>query len=1249
MKQNDVDFTPEQQKVIDLRGKNILVSAAAGSGKTAVLVERIIQLITDRDAPVDIDTLLVVTFTRAAAAQMKDKINEALFKYLEKDPENGLLQRQAALIHNAHIMTIDAFCQYVLNNSVTEAGADPGLRIADDGENKLIESDVMDRLIEELYSEGDEEFLYLADHMVAGADDKVIAEAIAELYKRASSGPWPKDWLKKHASDYDCPDDRLPAPVENWFSGKIKELITRAYEAYEKANVLAEEGCLHEKNIAIIKYEFNITSEIIRIANAGESLDHAKLSSYARGMNFDRFSASKGENEDPEIRAAAKALRDEGKACMVSLTDNYLGADYESYVGHVKNTARLMRALASMTIRYIEELEQAKRDRKIMSFADCEQMALDILVSKDNDGNISFTESARSFRDYFSYVFIDEYQDSNLVQELILSAVSGEANGIYNRFMVGDIKQSIYRFRQADPGIFIDKYAEYGYEDEHKVKIDLNKNFRSRMNVLDASNELFRRVMTPECGGSIYDDSVSLKYGADYPEPDDPSFVTELIFADSMSEEEDAVTDDGGDSDADEEALDYVTEDLGRDRIEGHIIADRINELMGSGFKVTDHGVMRPVRYSDIVILYRSGLAYAQVYKEVLESCGIPAHLSGSKGYFSTFEISTLMNLLRVIANPLQDIYFYGTMEGTFGGFAPEEIARISLAYRNSVPEEQVPKEGYLYPACCYILSSGEDLSEFIDPELKEKLTIFLRMIRRYRELSGFLPVEELLETILSDTGYMTSVGAMYGGDRREANVRMLVVKAVEFAKTSYFGLYNFIRYIDNLGKSEAMDAEADIVDEKADVVRIMTTHKSKGLEFPVCFITRMGNRFNLTDANGNCISDYEAGVGLRDVDADRRVIFDTLYRRYVADTIKSKSISEEMRILYVAMTRAKEKLILVCAGAGKADEENGTYLIKRPGGNIKYIDWYLHCICDELGADSFELDGNTLSLPGLCINIEYRNATQKTAEEESKAGSLSCSLKIAHLEDLAKHLSDDNEYLSYLRKLISYEYPHTSLKGLYSKTSVSDLKKASMDEDDSAFEMYEKPVAVPAFISGNYDRSGATLRGSAFHRIMELMDFEGLHNTTIDESTINEFLDERLARHSITGYERDIFKVKAEMGRILKFLENETATRMMKAALDNKLYREAPFIMGISASKLDEAFPDTETVLIQGIIDAYWIEDGQAVILDYKTDRTDSADRLVKLYKKQLDLYGEALVQMGIPVKEKLIYSFELGVTIPI
>ncbi len=1225
MAEKKVSWTDEQKKVITSRDRSMLVSAAAGSGKTAVLVERIIRLITDEEEPVDVDRFLVVTFTKAAAAQMKEKIRKALSDRLEENPSDANLQRQAALIHNAHVMTIDAFCQYVLKNAVAEGEADPGFRMADEAENKLLEADVLDEFIEELYAESDPDFVYMADHLVAGSDDAGLNDAISSMHDKASSGPWPGEWLDERAGDYSCPGDELPAAVRQYVYDRMLVLAENAAESYRKALDAAEEGGLTDKNVNLIIAEGETSRVILERLGDKTSFDgetYDAVRDMAAAVTFDRFDSRKGEGEDPACRQAAMNCRNAGKKDIQGLCAGVFESSYVNLIAHAQNCDRVLRTLCGITRRYMDKVAKAKRDKKIMSFADCEHQTLNLLVRHTGPGTYEHTDVAREFRKYFSYVFIDEYQDSNLVQELILSAVSREEEGTYNRFMVGDVKQSIYMFRQAEPQIFIDKHHEYGYDDPCRIKIDLNRNFRSRKEVIDSVNALFERIMTESSGGSEYDEAAALKQGASFPEATGDEYVTEMIFVEKPMGDE--------------------LEDAEKDRLEGEAMAARIKELMDGGFRVRDEeneGETRPLRYSDIVILYRSGKEYATTYKKVLEERGIPAHLTGSKGYFATYEISTLMNLLRVLVNPLQDTYFYGVMESVIGGFSPEEIARISVHYRHDLPDGVPLGDGYLYGACRH---AADGDAQIPDEGLRTRIRTFLKMMDDYREASEYLSVESLLTRILRETGYRSFVAAMHGGTRREANLDMLIRKASDYANTSYFGLYNFIRYVETLRQADAMDSEAEVAGESADVVRIMTTHKSKGLEFPVCFVARMGNRFNLQDSRKNLIIDHDAGIGMKDRDVRRRLEYDTIIRRYVSDVINSKTIAEEMRILYVAMTRAREKLILVGTGLGRSDvDAPGTAYVKKPESIQKYADWHLQCLCDELGEDELVLTHEREKIDPLHVTVALADLSDENLADQRVSEAMESNLRRAFLDSDAMSLPEDDPYLVRLRELLDETYPHVSLKGLYAKTSVSEIKESAIiEQQEAANEMYPRVAAVPRFISGRMDTNKATVRGSAYHRVMELAVFSELCK---QKDLMPGLLDAHLASHKITSFQRDIFRAKDELECLEGFFDSPLAARMAAAEAAGELRRESPFMMGIGANMVDPDYPAEETVLIQGIIDAWWIEDGEAVILDYKTDRSRDPEYYVSHYGTQLDLYEEALEKMRISVREKLIYSFEM------
>ncbi|MCR5595478.1 MAG: helicase-exonuclease AddAB subunit AddA [Lachnospiraceae bacterium] len=1255
-----MEFTKDQQNIIDARDCSLIVSAAAGSGKTAVLVERIIRLVTDPEAPVDIDSLLVVTFTNVAASQMREKIRNELAKRAEAYPDDDNIKRQATLLHNARITTIDSFCQFVLRNSFADIDIDPGFRIAEEGENKLIEADVLDEIIEKNYESGDEDFLYLSDHIATGASDSSLAEAIYSVYTKAISDPWPYRWLDKHSRDYECDSD---AKLSGWIVDMVrKRAISKleiTFDIYKKAIETAETGGVHQDYIDFLESEYELIQGVADRLKEDDEADYDTVRDLVFSIPFDRLPSKKDSGENKSLRDKAKSYRDRAKDTVNSLKTRYLSGSEEDAVRHIQNSGRAIKALCKVTAEYMDALRAAKADKGILSFSDCEHYALDILVHVNDDGSIELTDTAASYRSHFKYVFIDEYQDSNMIQELLLSAVSGESEGIYNRFMVGDVKQSIYRFRQAEPEIFISKYREYKYDDPRERKIDLNKNFRSRKQVIDSCNSLFEKIMNESSAGCDYDEHSALKTGADYPDPDNDDYITELIFTDVNDCEDDA-------------------------KSEGEVIAERIIEMMESRMQIRDPETkeMRPVRYGDIVILYRAGINDAVTYKKALEKRLIPAVLTGSTGYFETYEIRTLMNFLRIVVNPLQDIPFYGVLNSVIGGFDTEDIALISTLYRDSLEAGVRPGKGYLYAACKYVADKdtdseeakagkdNKDSNDSKERDLTDRIRDFLEMIEKYRGYSEFLTVPELLVKLLDETDYKALVTSMRGGVRRAANVDMLVRKASDYSGTSYFGLYNFIRYIDNLEQTATQDAEAETNGEMTQTVRIMTEHKSKGLEFPVVFIARIGNMFNMTDTKGNVICDHGVGIGIKDNDIENRVKYDNLMYRYISDHIHDQTLAEEMRILYVSMTRAMEKLIIVCAVKPEhiLDDDNvlTSKVIKRPKSNLRYIDWYLQCICDEEGEDSIVFDDEHGERVIASMHIKISMTEEHEESELEKAVDASLAETMVHSVLEAGAAVKDSEYRKLIDAIYEYEYPHDDLKGLYTKTSVSVLKHAAMPDDaDRPYEMISGEasdiddtdkaagegaahksafdIPVPRFISGTVDVPGATVRGSAFHRILELCDFAGLHNSVNKEEDIDKQIASFLADKRISLLEKRIFDKRTDHEMLMNFINSETAGRMAKAQQTGRLFREAPFMMGIPASALGEQYPEYETVLIQGIIDVYWIEEDGAVILDYKTDRVHTKERFIELYKTQLDYYEEALVKMHIPVKEKLIYSFEM------
>lgn len=1198
-----VKFTSEQQKVIDLRKRNILVSAAAGSGKTAVLVERIIGLITDKVHPVDVDRLLVVTFTNAAASEMRERISQAINKRLEQEPEDIHLQKQASLLHNAQITTIDSFCLFLIRNNFNDIGLDPGFRVADEGELRLIKQDVMTALLEEKYQEKEQVFTDCVEYFTGGSNDKLLEEYIGKLYEFSMSYPWPEEWIYGCMGDYKISD---VAELEGtmwcqYLVTHIQTIIGECESHIEEAIHVAERPDGPYMYGEMLEKEREMLDRILGLASF-----QAYYEAFGK-ISFGRLSTKKDDSVNPACRERVKNLRVKIKKQLETVRNSLLSLSPEQVVDRMKKAAPHVEELLLLVLSYKVKLDERKRRDNIIDFHDMEHFALNILLNKTEDGNCTPSAAALEYREFFEEILIDEYQDSNLVQELLLKSISGEEDGKFNRFMVGDVKQSIYRFRLARPELFMEKYACYSKEDGMCQRIDLHKNFRSRPQVLDSVNNLFKRIMGKTLGGVEYDEEAALYPGASYMDVEEKeeisSFDTEYLII-------------GKDQEATFSARAQ----------EASVIAGRIREMHRT-FQVTDKetGTLRPVRYSDMVILLRTTAGWADEFRSVLEQEGIPAYVALRTGYFQAVEIKALMQYLNVIDNPLQDIPLYGALKSFFGGFTEEEISQIRAENKN------VP----LY-----------DLLISYEGALSEKIHSFLDHLTDYRRKTTYTPIHKLIQEILGDTGYLDYVTARPGGEQRRANVEMLLIRASTFENTSYHGLFHFLRYVEQLEKYEVDYGEADILDENADVVRIMSIHKSKGLEFPVCFVAGLSKKFNMQDISGRLIADVDMGIGVDYIDSSLRLQSHTLKKNVVALKMKIDALGEEMRVLYVAMTRAKEKLILTAMVSDldkfredmEREREFQTSVIgKAPFSDLSRAGCYLDFIFPCLTNPEF------ISPEDLFMK-DVREITRQS-DRRRQFLLKTQPVKRDHLDKMIQ-----------LSKQLSRCYPYQYLSNLFVKTTVSELKKKAIhclpDQSTENFEqgyarqLFEEQEVVPyipSFISNKEEVSG-TDRGSAYHKAMELLDFAAVMKNAGKEereTEINRQLDMFEREEVLDGrWRKSILSSKLEL-----FFEGSLAVRMAKADADGKLKKEQPFVMGLSADRLGEQFPDSEQVLIQGIIDVFFEEDGNIIVVDYKTDVIKTPQELIARYQVQLDYYAEALSRLtGKNVTQKIIYSFALG-----
>ena len=1286
-------FTPEQQRVIELHNSNILVSAAAGSGKTAVLVERIIRMICDGEHPADIDRLLIVTFTNAAAAEMRERIAAGIAARLEADPGNEHIQKQSALLHNAQITTIDSFSLFLIRNHFNEIGLDPDFRVADEGEIKLLQQEVLAQLLEDAYAgnfvpeelltsreahdnEGTvpemgalEQFHACVEYFCPGGRESVLEQHILNLSRYAGSFPWPEEWLEERKNDYAAGD--MDALVRSDYGQYLTERVNRTVEGcLEK---LREVKRLCELPDGPYMYGELTDAEIEQLERLTDCKNLEEQAAKIPAVTFARLPSKKDDSVDPAKRELAKAIRNSVKDTLSDLSESYFKTPLELAVEQGKACREPLRILLDLVLEFDRRLLAAKQERHLIDFSDMEHYALQILLKREKVEESGGTgtdhaetkyrivpsDVAMEYRQYFQEILIDEYQDSNLVQEYLLSAISGEAEGHYNRFMVGDVKQSIYKFRLARPELFLEKYDTY-QENGDLCRIDLAKNFRSRVQVVDAVNDVFSRIMSREIGGIAYDDKAALYPGATYPAAEDPAYGSEALL---IRKPEKGEREESGIGEQHAEGAGVLLDYDNVRQLEALAIAARIKQLKGS-LKVMEKstGELRPVRYSDMVILLRTTSGWDEEFKKILEQQGIPVYITSKTGYFGALEVQELLQFLRVLDNPRQDIPLFGVMQSVFGGFTQEEIAQI-----RSGGEGHSRKRMTLYEALKEVAQSGRTVEEGEETsagesageetELSQKADTFLQRIGHYRDLTPFTSIRDLLQRILDDYDYLNYVTALPAGSKRRANVEMLLTKASAFEKTSYFGLFHFIRYMEQLEKYDVDYGEADTLDENADVVRIMSIHKSKGLEFPVVFVSGLSKRFNMQDANQSLIVDMDLGVAVDYVDSVRRIKNKTLRRAVLSAKMKEDNLAEELRVLYVALTRAREKLILT-AVLDKADEK--WELAQMTGQErLTYLDF-----CEAGSYMDFLLP----ILPKTGIAVKTMRTEDLTAEEireQLRMGDRREELqRVADGEVLLTGDPEENERkLSKLRERFAYQYPHPGLQKLYTKTTVSELKIAAMAEkDEEAFHTFEEKEVVPyipAFRREQEKVSGA-VRGSAFHRVMELLDFtyvfveSGLfekcpgdyetYRKRLDAERLKKRLEEFLQRETVSLRLTEEYAKAVSLPKILNFLEQELAYRMWRAQEQGLLYREQPFVLGIDAKRLDPDLPEGEKVLIQGIIDVFFIEDGEIVLLDYKTDVIDSLEALWNRYNVQIQYYEEALTKlMQMPVKERILYSFYL------
>ncbi|MDD5833005.1 MAG: helicase-exonuclease AddAB subunit AddA [Clostridiales bacterium] len=1227
-----ISWSEEQKRVIESRGSDLLVSAAAGSGKTAVLTERIIQLI-EKDG-VSLSEIIVMTFTKAAASEMRERIDTALKQRMREKPGNTHMRLQQLLLPRARIGTVDSVCQGLIRQYYQELDIEPDFRVADDGEIRVMKNDALNELMSARFEEAAPDFMDLMDTFGKKDSDTGAAALIDSISRFAESQTFPKRYLR--ACIEECENDRRgEAGSSLWFQTAVEQLHSEVNDQLEMLHI-AKEVCGDAdgpvKYLESIEYCIETAEELLKISG------YSGLYEFARETAFSNLPPVRAkDNVDPEKKEFVKSVRNGFKDFVIKdLRQGMLCLPPEVFLRAAAGSASLGKTLLELTLEFMELFSEKKRAANVVDFSDLEHLALELLY-EEREGLMQPTPIADELALRLKEIMIDEYQDSNAVQDALLKALSAERFGRPDLFMVGDVKQSIYRFRQADPGIFQEKYNSFEDTGSH-IRIELNRNFRSRHEVIDSVNAVFDALMRRELGGVEYDAAARLCPGAIFPEDAqgyESDRRTELLIMDAAKTG--GSRDDGSSED----------EETGAEQTEYEMIALRINELINKrdpekSIRVVDKqtGRMRPAGYRDVVVLMRAAKKHAGLLAEVLADAGIPALYDSSSGYFSSGEVDTVISFLNIIDNPHQDIPLAAVMRSPLFDFTDEELALIRTGFRECAADDI--DEEYL---------KMEHEPDFWDAvrywgEKNDKVRRFADTVNSYRTASQILPVHRLIDRILAETGYYNYVSAMPFGDVRRKNLDALLERAEKFSDTVFHGVFDFIRYIEQFKENEIDFGEAGSEDGNTDAVRIMTIHGSKGLEYPIVFLARTGSRGLIKSDKNDILTDSGLGVAADYIDSAEGIRYPSLKKKAVRRKNELEDTGESLRLLYVAMTRAKEKLIITAAGRSTAKTPLETQIrekmhmgemyrdlsgtVKLPvsliASNKTYLNWVLlsaGCRPEHFSVRFFDRRSVEESRSEAAAEeLRFVNAAQ---EAGSEGGSLSTEEQLRVNELCARFNAD---------------YPYNAETVLKPKLSVSEIKLRSIHLLPSSFETED--AGLEAEMSVFHDRFGepagtgetktvkkGALYGTAFHRALELLPYyDSYEENEAYLKTCGRIREEEL---SLIDWER-----------LRSFLSSELGRRMAAAHKTGRLRREQHFMAGFPARELVEEQDSDELQLLQGIIDAYIEEeDGSITLIDYKTDRVGSGQELKDRYQVQLELYKRALEQLTEKrVGEMLIYS---------
>jgi len=1202
-----LNWTNEQKEAIYEKGCNILVAAGAGSGKTAVLVERIIHKIIDEK--IDIDKILVVTFTNAAAAEMKERVLEAIYKRIEENPTDEHLQKQMILLSKSNICTIHSFCLEIIKNNFYELDIPANFKIGESAELELLKQDVIEELFEKKYEENNQDFMNLLEIYSNYRGDESLKELILSVYTYIQSSPFPIKWIEEMIQYFNL-EENSDISKSLWGRFLLNIFYTDIDNCIEGLEAIKKEL---KKESNLEKFYETICADIDQLQNLKKSDSWDCIWNQINNMKFSRWPTDK--KAISELKDIAKQKRNEIKKDITKIKENFFVYNSSQYILDLNKMYIILKQLKSIVLEFSCEYTKSKKEKNIIDFNDIEHLALSILV-KENDGKQIPTEVAKIYQDKFEEIAIDEYQDSNLVQEYILSTISKNNN----MFMVGDVKQSIYKFRQARPELFMKKYQEYKLKEQKKenenLKIQLFKNFRSRNHILKFINQVFQDIMSLNVGDIEYNEDEYLNLGADYPEFNEKrdTYKTELNIIDIKENINDEENDNESEN---EEEIDNV-------KLEAQFVANRIKNIINSNQIIYDKKTgFRNVTYRDIVILLRATSINAPVYEKQLIEENIPVFSDTSESYLESIEIQTIISVLKIIDNPMQDIPFVTVLRSSIVGITDNELVNLRVGRKNISFYESVKQ----------FLNDIEQKDKLLEEEkiLVKKVKKFLTQLQAWRNKQEYIPVDELLWNIYMDTGYYNYVTLMPNGNLRVANLNMLFEKAKEYRRASFKGLFNFIHFIEKIQVSSGDLGVAKLIGENENVVRIMSIHKSKGLEFPIVFLSGMGKIFNMRDLSTPILLHQELGLGPNCIDLERKIEYTTIAREAIKEKNKLEMISEEMRILYVALTRAKEKLIMtgttkdVIKSIKNKEKLLQTYnsYKKINSGIIRkcrsYLDWIelVYINSKEKLESIFE------------FNIIYKNEILNKLNNEIKEE------KRNWLEQVKKENIDEANVNS-INEILNWRYPNVQATRILSKTSVSKIKEIDIPE-----QLENNKILINNQISLEEDEITNIEKGTLIHLCLQKLN-EMEEYTTDKIGTLIEDL-----------YKKNIITEKELKNIDKKIILNFTMSDLWKDLKKSKqIFKEIPFYINIPAKEIYNEEIE-EKILVQGVIDLYYINNkNEIVLVDYKTDYVPNKneDILIKRYYKQLEIYKRALKECyNRSVDKVYIYSTYLNKQIPI